>query len=95
MTIRLYLIAGHGSRVADLSGNRDPNQGLQHAIHRGPGNLWHSFPNVAEDLIRGRMILTKGQCLQNHPPLNCERHTVLATDPGEFVKRRTDTARQT
>jgi hypothetical protein len=59
MTICFYLIAGHSSRVANLSGNRDPNERLQDAIYRGAGDLRHSVPNVVKDLVGGRMIRTK------------------------------------
>ena len=86
MTIRLYLIASCRARVTDFSGNRDPNERLEDAIHRSPGNLWHSFPDVVKDLIGGRVIPTRGQRLQNRAPLNGEGQSVFATDLGEILE---------
>jgi hypothetical protein len=86
MTMRLYLIAGCRARVTDFSGNRDPNERFEDAIHRSAGNFRHSFPDVVEDLIGGGMIRTKGQRLQNQPPLDSEGQSVFATDPCEILQ---------
>src|ERR1035438_4421214 len=86
MTMRLYLIAGCRARVTHFSGNRDPNERFEYAIHRSPGNFWHSCPDVVKDLIGGRMIRTKGQGLQNHSPLNGEWQSVFATDLCEILQ---------
>ncbi len=80
MTMLLCLIAGYSARVTDFSGNRDPNECFEDAIHRSPGNFWHSFPDVLKDLIGGRVIRTNGQGLQNQPSLNGEGQSVFATD---------------
>jgi hypothetical protein len=86
MTMRRYLIAGCRARVTDFSGNRDPNERFEDAIHRSPGNFWHPFPDVVKHLIGGRVIRTHGQGLQNLPPLNGEGQSVLATDLGEILQ---------
>lgn len=86
MTMHLYLIAGCRARVTDFSGNRDPNERFEDAIHRSPGNFWHSCLDVVKDLIGGRVIRTKGQGLQNHSPLNGEGQSVFATDPCEILQ---------
>jgi len=80
MAMRVDVIAGGRARMTHFLSDADPNERFQDTIHRGPGNLWRSFPGVAKDLIGGRMIRTDGQGFQNHPALDGEGEPVLAAD---------------
>ncbi len=76
----LHLIACGGAWMTNLPGDAEPDECFEYAIHRCAGYFRHSGAHRIENLVCSRMIRTRGQLLEDRPPLDGQRDRMLTAD---------------
>jgi hypothetical protein len=84
MSVRFNLKPCRCARVAHLTSQVDPDQGLQDPVYSGSRYPRKENGDIFSDLIRSRVIMAMQKSFQNDPALHGQRDTVLTAQRFEF-----------